>query len=239
MKRWETKNGIHIFQVLSGRSNSYLIVEDELSYLVDTGKESAYIKLLRNIDSLNFNIKNLSFLFLTHTHYDHCQSVKRIKDESNCNIIVSEKALDSIKYGYTKLPNGTKLTTKLIAKLGQAIGKRKYGYKSFAPDIFIKADKNLEKEGNEIEILETPGHSKDSISIIVNNEIAIVGDVMFGVFQNSVFPPYSDDVKTMIESWGKLLKTDCKIFLPGHGKEINRTLLQKEFDRYERKHNNP
>lgn len=71
----------------------------------------------------------------------------------------------------------------------------------------------------------------------MDNEIAIVGDTMFGVFKNSIFPPYSDDTVKMIESWGRLLNTDCIIFLPGHGKEINRKLLQKEYEKYARKHN--
>jgi hypothetical protein len=35
----------------------------------------------------------------------------------------------------------------------------------------------------------------------------------------------------MLESWGKLLNTDCKVFLPGHGKEIERSLLEKEYSR--------
>lgn len=88
----------------------------------------------------------------------------------------------------------------------------------------------------DLSILETPGHSQDSISIIVNKEIAIVGDVMFGIFRNSVFPPFADRIETMIGSWGKLLNTDCELFLPGHGREIRRSLLQIEFDKHARKH---
>lgn len=63
----------------------------------------------------------------------------------------------------------------------------------------------------------------------MDNEIAIVGDAMFGVFNNSVSPPYADDTEKMIESWGKLLNSGCNIFLPGHGKAIKRSLLEKEF----------
>jgi glyoxylase-like metal-dependent hydrolase (beta-lactamase superfamily II) len=51
-------------------------------------------------------------------------------------------------------------------------------------------------------------------------------------------PPYADNIEAMIENWGKLLNTNCNIFLPGHGKEIKRELLQKEYYKYARKHNN-
>ena len=80
--------------------------------------------------------------------------------------------------------------------------------------------------------METAGHSEDSVSLLIDDEIAIVGDLMFGVFRNSIFPPFSDNVQQMIESWGKLLGTNCRVFLPGHGKEINRDRLQKEYIKY-------
>ena len=35
----------------------------------------------------------------------------------------------------------------------------------------------------------------------------------------------------MIESWGVLLKTDCSLFLPGHGSADSRSLLQKDYDK--------
>jgi glyoxylase-like metal-dependent hydrolase (beta-lactamase superfamily II) len=60
---------------------------------------------------------------------------------------------------------------------------------------------------------------------------------MFGVFKNSIFPPYADNTGKMIKSWNRLLNTDCSIFLPGHGNEIKRELLKKQYDKYARKHN--
>jgi glyoxylase-like metal-dependent hydrolase (beta-lactamase superfamily II) len=45
-------------------------------------------------------------------------------------------------------------------------------------------------------------------------------------------PPYADNTDKMIKNWKRLLNTDCKIFLPGHGNEIKRELLKKQYDRY-------
>jgi hypothetical protein len=53
-----------------------------------------------------------------------------------------------------------------------------------------------------------------------------VGDAMFGVFNWSVFPPFADDVPTMIKSWRKLLKTGCHSFLQSWYKK-HRELLKK------------
>lgn len=232
MKNWKTRNKWIIIQVLWGRSNAYLILKSSNVILVDTGKSTSFETLVKNIESLNLTFDNISFLILTHTHFDHCQSAKKIKEKSDCQVIVSSLAANSIKNGYTKLPDGTFLITKLIARSGRFIGKRKFGYEPFQPDIFVGNQYDLNIDDSKIKIIETAGHSKDSVSILVDNEVAIVGDVMFGVFNKSVFPPYSDDIVRMIESWGKLLNTDCEIFLPGHGKEIKRSLLQKEYEKY-------
>jgi hydroxyacylglutathione hydrolase len=81
-------------------------------------------------------------------------------------------------------------------------------------------------------LINTEGHSPGSISIIVDNEVAVAGDAMFGVFKNSIFPPYADNPAEMVKSWKKLLNTGCKIFLPGHGNEIKRERLKKEYEKY-------
>ena len=86
MENWQTGNGINIIRVLSGRSNVYLILKDGIAILVDTSISSAYITLSKNIRSLNLTIEDISYLILTHTHFDHCQSAKRIKETGNCKI---------------------------------------------------------------------------------------------------------------------------------------------------------
>ena len=114
---------------------------------------------------------------------------------------------------------------------------KKKKFKPFEPDILISGDYDLNSTDNLINIIETSGHSEDSISILIDNEIAIVGDVMFGVFKNSIFPPYADNTGKMIKSWDRLLNTKCSIFLPGHGNEIKRELLKKIMINMPRKHN--
>ena len=238
MKTWKTKNGSKIFRVLSGRSNAYLILYDNKTILVDTGKKSAFGRLNRKLKTLNVPVENISTLILTHTHFDHCQSAKKIQEGSACLIIVSGAAEDYIPKGYTRLPGGTFPITKLISKFGSLVGEKRFGYEPFRPDILVNGDIGLNDEKDGIKIIKTAGHSDDSVSILVENEIAIVGDSMFGIFMNSIIPPYADDIPEMIESWRKLLNTNCKIFLPGHGREINRNLLEKEFEKYLRKYKN-
>lgn len=236
MKSWKTKNGYEIYLVLSGRSNSYLISKENLNVLVDTGNRSSYHSLRKNIDSLGLIHKKIALLILTHTHYDHCQNAFAIREDEDCKILMGEKEVGFVKNGYSPLPAGTFLITKFISDIGNRIGKRRFGYKPFTPDTLVGEEFYWEQNDFEIKILGTNGHSEGSISVIVDNEIAIVGDEMLGVYKGSVFPPFADDIIKMINGWGRLLKTGCDIFLPGHGKEIKRELLHSEYLKYARKH---
>jgi glyoxylase-like metal-dependent hydrolase (beta-lactamase superfamily II) len=127
MKSWKTKSGYEIFQVLSGRSNSFFIKADSFNILVDTGTERGYNRLQSNINSFGLTNRKVDFLILTHTHFDHCRNAAKIKKEENCRIIVGIKEKESIEKGFTDLPGGTLFITKLIFLLGKLIGKKRFG----------------------------------------------------------------------------------------------------------------
>ena len=235
MKNWKTKSGYEIFRVLHGRSNAFLICTEKFNLLVDTGIISAYDRLQRNISTLNLPSNSIDFLILTHSHYDHCQSVNVIQKQYNCKTIQSENETEFTRLGYAPLPDGTNLLTRLIANLGKNLGQKYFRFSPFIADILFNDQLDLNSFGLNIRLIHTTGHSPGSISVIVDNEIALVGDAMFGIFRNSIFPPFADDISGMIKSWGVLLKTECKVFLPGHGNEISRALVQNEFDKFSQK----
>ncbi len=229
MKMWKTKKGNTIIQVIDKRSNSYLITMEDMQVLVDTGRTSSFSKLIKNLNILSDEKTPLKHLFLTHSHYDHCQNAAKLKDKYQCEIWLSEHEEDFGKSGFTPLPNGTFLLSKWISSLGQKLPNKIFSYSEFSTDVLIRKEDKIETNG--LKVILSPGHTKGSISLIVDEEIAIVGDAMFGIFRNSIMPPFADDQKAMLQSWGKLLDSKAQIFLPGHGKEIKRSLLQKEYNK--------
>jgi hydroxyacylglutathione hydrolase len=232
MKIWNTESGYEIFRILSGRSNSYFISAPAYNILVDTGNKADFNKLISGINSLYMPNNKISFLILTHMHFDHCQNAAKIKKIEKCRIVISKKGKEFAEQGYSTLPKGVLLVTKPITLLGNLIGKIIFGYETFAADIFVEDEFDFGNYDLKIKLINTAGHSSDSISVVVDDEVAIVGDAMFGIFKKSVLPPFADNPAEMVASWKKLLDTPCNTFLPGHGREIKRELLQKEFDKY-------
>jgi glyoxylase-like metal-dependent hydrolase (beta-lactamase superfamily II) len=231
MRKWTTTNGMIIYQVLSGRSNSFLVSSNDNFMLIDTGRSSSWGKLSKNLDEI-LSKNNLSCLILTHTHFDHTENAAKIKEKYKSKIIVHKNESAYLKSGRSPLPKGTNILTKILIN---SIGKKmesQYNYENAQFDILVDEKLDLNEFGFNAYILHTPGHSSGSTSIIIDDELAIVGDAMFGVFKWSIFPPFADNVQLMTESWDKLLKTNCSTYLPGHGAEISLNLLKKQFFKY-------
>ena len=236
MKKWKTKNGYEVYLVSSGRSNVYLISTPSENILVDTGWKYSYPGLKRNIKALGLSYR-INLIILMHTHFDHCHNACILRQQENCMILAGEQEARFTKTGYTPIPAGTLILTRLLSGLGSLIGRSWFEYPSFTTDRLIGNYLDLSEDGFDIQLIATPGHSIGSVSVIINNEIAIVGDTMLGIFRNSIFTPFADDPEEMVRSWGKLLKTQCTLFLPGHGKAINRELVQRDCEKYSKKYN--
>ncbi len=86
MKKWKS-NHCTIYQVLNGRSNSFLISNQSTSILVDTGRKNSWKTLTLQIDKL-LGKNNLSNLILTHTHFDHTENASKIKEKYDSKIIL-------------------------------------------------------------------------------------------------------------------------------------------------------
>lgn len=232
VKVWKTASGCLIYSVLGGRSNSYLLLSENVAVLVDTGKESSYPKLLKNLGGLDFSQKPERILVLSHSHFDHCQNACAFAESFGFNIFVGLAEESCVNQGFTPLPKGTGFVTRFLISIANRYLSSRFGYRPFSPDVLVDDDVVLFENNPNISLLQTPGHSPGSISIIVDEEIALVGDALFGVFPNAVFPPYADDPLRLVDSWTKLLHTKCKLFLPGHGRPISRNLLLKEYKKH-------
>ncbi|MFN8256327.1 MAG: MBL fold metallo-hydrolase [Bacteroidales bacterium] len=230
MKKWKTKNGYEIIRVLSGRCNVFIVSNGINNLMVDASVSRLWAKLQKQIVKLS--LKNIDCLILTHAHFDHAANANKVKEKYKIPVIIHKNEAGYLTAGENILPNGTTFFTKPLMKF---VGKKlspKFNYEPCIPDLLLDEIYDLKEFGIKACLIHTPGHTTGSMSLIVDDEIALVGDAMFGVFSGSVFPPFANDVALMVESWGKLLETKCNIFLPSHGREINRLLLQREYKKW-------
>jgi glyoxylase-like metal-dependent hydrolase (beta-lactamase superfamily II) len=227
MKTWHTSSGYTVTRVLSGRSNVFLLTDSFKNILIDTSPGFRWKALKKNLS--NLNIKKIDYLILTHTHFDHAANALKLKKEFGAFVIVNKREAECLQNGRSIIPQGTNYVTRfLVNKAGHFLSE-KMDHEPCRPDIAVDQYYDMKGLGFNGYILFTPGHSPGSQSIIIDNQVALAGDSMFGIFPDSVFPPFADDEREMIKSWSTLIETGCEVFLPSHGTENSRDLLLKEY----------
>ncbi len=225
-RRWRSKNGIEVLQVLGGRCNVYLLSEGEHTMLVDTGTKrycKALEKALRKLD-----IRHLDYLLLTHTHFDHAGNARKIQQKYNASVIVHRSERELLASGKATLPEGTLLITRLLSYIGKKLAFR-FDFEPCRADISVDTILDCGDMGFNAYIIHTPGHSEGSLSLVADEEIVIAGDTIFGVVRNNIYPPFADNPAMLKKSWEKLLNTNGSIFLPAHGSKRNRKTIEKVY----------
>ncbi len=230
MKTLELTNDYRIHHFLKERSNAFVVESSDQLYVVDSGRQNDVETVLQSIVDLQAETKkNAHWLILTHTHYDHSGGAAMLKKELGLKVVVGKAEVRFLKNGFTPLPEGTNLFTDWVSDLGRQMSGKGFDYPP------VRANKALSHEwavDPAIRVILTPGHTQGSMSVIVNDEVAIVGDTLSGLDPSHVLPPYADDINELLKSWGLLLATPCHSFLPGHGNVIKRAELDEEYNKF-------
>jgi len=236
MKTWKTINGLTVTRVLSGRCNCFCVGNGTNFILVDTGQAGAWPKLRKNLEALGVRKENLAALVLTHGHFDHAENAARVKREFGTVLIAHANDAGCIAKGDCPLCGGTVLPTRILMNLAGERIRRRFRYEPVVPDIEVGESHDLGPLGFRAYVIHTPGHSAGSMCVIVDGEIALTGDAMFGIFPGSIFPPFADDVPRMVRSWKTLLAAGCRLYLPAHGTANRRELVARQYEKYARRY---
>lgn len=234
MKKVTSSRGTGIISIAGGRSNVFLVHSGDTKILVDTGPAFMQKIILRRLRKLS--IRTIDFLVLTHTHFDHAANARAIKNSFNARVIVHASEEEFLKSGDSPVPAGSNLFTGWLTGTFGKLANRVVKYQGCEADIIIDHQLILSEDLKNIQIIHTPGHSAGSVSVIIDNEIALAGDTLFGTYPGSCFPPFADDLKLLFQSWELLLKTGCSIFFPSHGSFRSREQVFRELNKRKQSH---
>jgi glyoxylase-like metal-dependent hydrolase (beta-lactamase superfamily II) len=191
--------------------------------LVDTSMRFELAALIRSMQKIG--VRKIDAIFLTHSHTDHVANAQYFSNAYNCKIYISEKGLEKIQKGRCSMPKGTTPFGKLIYWTVEKNPFYEFVNFQACPQAEILNDMVVKAYlGDSAELLLTPGHTDDSISILLDKRIAIVGDAMVNNFGNQ-YPSFADDEEAVKASWKALLDTRCELFCPAHGNPLKREEL--------------
>ncbi len=221
-----------VIPVRMGTSNAYLVSDRKYTLLIDTGNKGKISCLEEALKKAGLDFTDIDIIIITHSHYDHVGALAEIREKSRATVLVHRDEGDFLASGCTPFPEGTMICSKVINRIGGMFLSEKAQYTPVHADILIDGECELITPVYSVKIIPTPGHTAGSVCVIVNNESAFVGDTLFNAIPgSSVYPPFANDRKALIQSWEKLLEIGCRIFYPGHGYAFSRAKLERSFEK--------
>ena len=228
---------MEIIELKLSVTNCFLIKSTDGKYiLVDTGYEWDWGLFYKRLKQFNVGLSEISHIILTHHHDDHCGLLNQIVEQnSGVHIIMSYLSKDLLTKGVNDRSHGGGLLNKRIAFLIYTFLvplkriRAKRWPMTFPPyyvrknDVLVSGETRLSDIGIGLNgrIIETPGHSIDSISIIFDDGDCIVGDAAANMLQfaGAKYCVIAlDHIDEYYASWRKIISENAKQIYPSHGR---------------------
>lgn len=210
--------------------SAYLICRPGEAILVDSGNAGSEDKILEHMDKLGLDPSMLKLIILTHAHFDHAGSARKLKELSGCKILIHHSEADKLGEGYTPLPPGTRWKAKGLVGLARIFAGRMGKFPPASPDIVVDESFDLSEFGFPGEVLHTPGHTFGSMVVLLDGGELIGGDTIFGVENKQHFPPFAEDLPALVNSWKMIRKLPVKTLFPAHGRPFSFDSFLAEFE---------
>ena len=171
--------------------NTFVLTKGKFAIIIDAGAD------LEDVKAVVGNKKVLG-VFMTHLHFDHFWFLDEYLEEFNTNVYIQEGFEN--KFEDAEL-NGSYLIRKPVTK---NISKKRIKYYA----------KNLKLENFDVQVFSTPGHSADSVCVLVEENL-FTGDTIFSDCIGRIDLKDSSQ-KQMIESLENIKGINFKEAFPGH-----------------------
>lgn len=189
---------MNVITLVHKSTNSYLIQADSGWLMIDSGWPDTFAQLLQLLNQNNISIHEINHLVITHFHPDHAGLTQNLKDLGTTLVLHEYQVpyVNKLNLLYKKNP---KANFKDISNSNNLVLSETES-RSFLKSIGIEG-----------ELISTPGHSDDSISLVVDDCCAFTGDLP----SLDLIEAYDDIV--IEDSWDMIKKHSVKTIYPGHG----------------------
>jgi glyoxylase-like metal-dependent hydrolase (beta-lactamase superfamily II) len=187
---------VNVITLAHKSTNCYLIPSTNGWLMVDTGLPDTFSQLLHLLCQNNISVNEINYLVITHFHPDHAGLTQNLKD-LGITLLLHEYQVSSINQLNLFFKKNPKANFRDITAINNII-LDDGNSRSFLSSIGIDG-----------ELIYTPGHSDDSISLIIDDCCAMVGDLP------NPTQVYDDIV--IEDSWNMIKKHKVRTIYPGHG----------------------
>ena len=188
---------MNIVKVVSRATNCYVIGQARDRILIDVGWPGTLPKLSAILKRKGIELQEITYLLATHYHPDHAGLVQEVKNQGVC-LIILEQQIDAIPILKTYMKPRDRYVDIMIYDTVQ---------------LTTKASRALLKTiGIDGEIISTPGHSDDSVTLVLDSGAAFTGDLP------NLKLATEGAMEQVVQSWQAILALNAKLVYPGHGR---------------------
>ncbi len=187
---------VNIVNVGYDSTNYYVIEQNRQRLLVDVGWPGTLSKLTASLKRKGLALMDVNYLIATHYHPDHAGLVQELKDRGVKHVIL-EQQLSAIPQLKTYMKPGSGYVD---IRLQDSLHLKTAESRAWLRSIGLSG-----------EIVGTPGHSEDSVCIVLDEGFAFTGDLTPPVMVDT------DKAEVVEQSWARLRALNVQTIYPGHG----------------------
>ncbi len=224
----------------------FLLPLEEGYLLIDTAYPAKYGAFRRALRRLGIPLQAIRYLLLTHAHDDHAGFAAPLLKATGAKLIVHAAELPVLAAGRIASPaesaEGRMLNRccTLLTTLHGRLTGRSYTFPPLRPragDLIVEGDDAalLRRLGIAGRILWTPGHTAGSISVLLDDGRAFVGDAAMNFLRlcrTGYRPIYAEDYSQVFLSWARLLEAGARQIYPAHGRPFAAARLREAWIRW-------
>lgn len=185
--------------------------------LFDSGMSFVGPRYLSDIQKTLGNPGKLAYLFLTHSHFDHCGAAAFLKSR-----------IGGLKVGASRMtaetfrkPNAIRLIQALNSPFLEGVeDSGDLVFTGLEVDILIEDGQEFQPEGGgpSFKTIFTPGHTRDSVSYYIPSLKALIPGEAVGVYDLNyiISPEFLSSYKEYMASLEKLAALDVDIIMMSH-----------------------
>jgi hydroxyacylglutathione hydrolase len=220
---------VRIHPVKLGVDHCYILQGDGI-IMIDGGTPGQAKHFMEALERLSIRPGDIRLIVLTHGHWDHIGSAREIKEITGAPIALHRREKDWLEKSLKPLPPGVTTWGHIFARI-MAIFMPLVHVPATDVDLVLgDAEFSLLEYGIPGQIIYTPGHSRGSVSVLLESEEAFVGDLAMSEFPLRLtpgLPIFAEDMQKVKESWKVLLDKGAKTIYPAHGKPFPADIIRK------------
>ena len=196
-----------------------ILIKDQKNLLVDTGNPKDYATIWHFLDANLDEGEKLDYILITHAHSDHYGCAAALQEKTGAKVLIHEGDYETMKNGYNSPIVPFSFTGKLLSPFTKKDPKKVVA-KPIETNIIINDEEtDLHPFGIAGKLVATPGHTPGSVSVFLDDQTAIVGDLMMSFFipEKPEKPLFAYNVEEWKLSLKKVLKFEPKKIIITHG----------------------